>query len=142
MANTDRGVDLATEITLTLNRIILETGEAIDINNHTIWGEYLHRYTNQDWEDMLSAMEGLHEHLPGMFKPYHEHALLEARMTLDKHSLAQSRVLDHKDHKRKAWKMIMAMRELINDFNGVRIDNKAQPAKPRMESKFHDLFEQ
>ena len=36
MANTDRGVDLMAEITYTLNNIILETGEAIDINNKAI----------------------------------------------------------------------------------------------------------
>ena len=141
MANTDRGVDLMAEITYTLNNIILETGEAIDINNKAIWDGYLHKYSNEDWDDMLSAVEGMYEQMPGIFKRFHEDAMVQARMTLDKFSPSQNRVLDHKDHKKKAWKMIMAVRELLNDFNGVKIDNKAQPAKKKPTSCFDDLFD-
>ena len=129
------------EITYVLNDIILSTGEAIDINNKTIWDNYLHKYSNEDWADMLSAVEGMYEGMPSIFKRFHEDAMVQARMTLDKFAPSQNRVLDHKDHKRKAWKMIMAIRELLNDFNGVKIDNKAQPAKKKPTSCFNELFE-
>ncbi len=141
MANADRGVDLMAEITYVLNDIILSTGEAIDINNKTIWDNYLHKYSNEDWADMLSAVAGMYEGMPSIFKRFHEDAWVQASMTLERFAPSQNRVLDHKDHKRKAWKMIMAIRELLNDFNGVKIDNKAQPAKKPPTTCFDQVFE-
>lgn len=141
MPNADRGVDLIAELTYTLNKIILESGEAIDINNKEIWDGYLHKYSNEDWDDMLAAIEGMYECMPGIFKPFHEDAMVQAKMTLDKYAPSQNRVLDHKDHKKKAWKMIMAMRELLNIFNGVDIPNRPQPAKKRPGTMFDELFD-
>jgi hypothetical protein len=140
MADVNRGADLATEIAGVLNDIILTTGEAIARDNKVIWEGYLHRYSNQDWDDMLTAMEGISELTPGIFKPYHLDAMCQARLAVAHASPGQARVLDHARHKRKAWSMIMAIREVINKFNGVEIPNRSQPIKRRSQSTFNDLF--
>ncbi len=141
MANTDQGVDLLAELVYTLNDIITSTGQAIDINNDRIWRDHLHRYTNEDWDSMLAALQGLAELQPDLFAPFHNTAIAEARWVIDTQGPQQPRVLDHKNHKRKAWRVIMAAREVINKFNGVDIPNRDQVLR-RSATTRDEVFEQ
>lgn len=115
------GVDEICSIVDSLNEIIETTGP-IDINNKTIWDGYLHRWDNDDWRSMLEVM-GIVITETFYNQPWHEQNLADALETF----LAeqdQPRCMDSKRNKKKAWKMIMTMREVINNVRGVRILNQ------------------
>ena len=57
MANPIRGAQLWEEIAVVLDDIIITTQQEIDINNKDIWNPYFHKWTNEDWEDMLSIID-------------------------------------------------------------------------------------
>ena len=143
----DPGRILINEISAVLNDIILSTGQAIDINNTTIWDGYLHKWTNEDWADMLDAFVDMCDQRPHAVKPFHSHACETAIMIMHKNSLLKNepRIMDSKANKRHAWKMIMAMRELSNHYNNINVPNEDMPLRKQVLSKqatiYKDLFE-
>jgi len=143
----DPGRILINEITEVLNDIILSTGKTIPINNTTIWNEYLHKWSNDDWADMLAAFVDMCDARPELVKPFHNHAVESAIMIMHKNSLLKNepRILDTKQNKKIAWKMIMAMRELSNAHNNINIPNEDMPLRKQvLERKaqiYKDLFE-
>lgn len=153
MASFERGVNHWRDIAETLNDIIIETGDEVKKDNRKVWDGFLHRWDNQDWEDMLAAVTGVLEEMPSLAKPFHKNNINTARATILKNKHKSDRVLDTKEHKRKAWSMIMTMREIWNEMNDIHLPNRSQPKslKPRVEVKttkdtttvtiFHELFE-
>jgi len=115
------GVQEICSITDTLNDIILQSG-AIDINNKTIWDGYLHRWSNDDWRAMLEVMGEVTTQTFNT-QPWHERNLADALETFVAEQ-NQPRCMDQKHNKKRAWKMIMTMREVVNTVRGVRIENK------------------
>jgi len=115
------GVDEICSIADTLNGIIQESG-AIDINNKTIWDGYLHRWSNQDWAAMFEVMGHITTQTFNT-QPWHERNLADALEVFiaEQH---QPRCMDQRHNKKRAWKMIMTMREVVNQVRGVRIENK------------------
>ena len=139
MANPLRGAQLWEEISVVLDDIIITTQQPIDINNKAIWDPYLHTWTNEDWEDMLSIIDHAIKTNPDIAKDYHRTNLLNARAVLDK---GGTRALDKRDTKRYAWSMIMSMREMYNKLHGWDIRNapgQAWPA-PSSTGSFEDNF--
>lgn len=118
-------------ITNFLNDWIKKNG-TIQINNHELWREYLHRWDNQDWQEIIETVAELHKRYPELFSKFHKDAVIAAASTLIEHGDTQ-RIMDHKQHKKTAWKMIMTMREVWNRACGVDIPN--EPI-----DKFSDLF--
>jgi len=53
----ERGLDHIESICDYLNTLIVSTNREIDRNDKTLWGEYLHKWKNSDWEDVLNAYE-------------------------------------------------------------------------------------
>jgi hypothetical protein len=121
MNKIEYGVNEICQVVDTLNDIIKQTGP-IDINNKVIWDGYLHRWDNEDWSAMLEVM-GLVITETFFNQPWHEQNLTEA---IEAFVAAQDhpRCMDHKRNKKKAWKMIMTMREVVNNIRGVRILNQ------------------
>ena len=121
MNKIEYGVNEICQVVDTLNDIIKQTGP-IDINNKVIWDGYLHRWDNEDWSAMLEVM-GLVITETFFNQPWHEQNLTEA---IEAFVSAQDhpRCMDHKRNKKKAWKMIMTMREVVNNIRGVRILNQ------------------
>lgn len=115
------GVNEICSIVDTLNEIIKQSGP-IDINNKTIWDGYLHRWDNTDWASMLEVM-GLVITETFNNQPWHEQNLTDALEVFIAQQ-DQPRCMDTKRNKKKAWKMIMTMREVINNVRGVRILNQ------------------
>jgi len=105
-----------------LNSIIKSTGP-IDINNKAIWNGYLHRWSNQDWANMFEVMATI---IAETFynQPWHQTNLAEALEVFVQQQHNVPRCMDHKRNKKKAWKMIMTMREVINNIRGDRIPNQ------------------
>lgn len=116
------GVEKVCEITDQLNDIILQSGP-IDINNKIIWDGYLHRYSNQDWADMLEIIAIITAET-FYAKPWHIQNIQEALTAFSEQCDYHPRCMDTKANKKKAWKMIMTIREMVNDIAGVRIENK------------------
>ena len=140
MANPVRGAQLWEEIAVILDSIIIDTQLPIDINNKAIWDPYLHKWTNEDWEDMFSIIDHAIKTNPDIALDYNRTAILNAQAALDK---GGRRALDKKDTKRYAWAAIMSMREMYNKLNGWAIKNAAGQAwpKPTGANSFGDLFE-
>lgn len=144
MANAIAGLERVFEVAQMLNNIIKTTNQPIDINNKQIWGEYLHKFSNEDWDDMLTALEEMRKIEPGAFTAYHNNNMITARQHLDKGELqGKTRALDKRETKRTAWAMIMTMRECYNRAAGVDLPNTAgQAAAPPIDNtNFNDLFE-
>lgn len=123
MANISDGIDKLGAISETLNDIILTTGKQIDINNATIWNDYLHRWDNGDWEDMLAGFDAILTSQPTAVKSYHKNNYERAVVTLKKGKSTSERVLDKKANKKVAWAMIHTFREVWNTLNGKDIPN-------------------
>jgi len=120
----ETATDLLVEITQYLNDIIRTTGKAIDINNHALWNKYFHKWTNQDWDHMLTALEALVETTPDLFRPWHKRNIQEARTAWHAQKNSNDRILDSKRHKRKAWACVMTIREIVNAVNEVDLPNE------------------
>lgn len=120
----DQAADMMTELTKFLNSVIIETNDEIKENNHELWNRFFHEWSNADWDGMLTAMEHLEATAPWLFEPFHRRNLLEARKAWHKQRSCDDRILDTKPHKRKAWKMAMTIREVVNAINGVDLPNK------------------
>ena len=126
MANIERGMRELEILTDYLNDVILKTGKAIERDNHDLWKKFFHHYNNQDWDNMLSALELIREHYPDAFERFHSQAMLDAREALATEGSEHRRVLDTRPHKTKAWRTAMAIREVLNAVNGVSIPNGPQ----------------
>jgi hypothetical protein len=104
-----------------LNKWIASNGQ-IQINNHELWQEYLHRWDNEDWQAIIEAMGELYQRNPEYFQDFHKQAMARAASVLI--SADRARVLDTKAHKKTAWKMIMTMREVWNNVNDIDLPNE------------------
>lgn len=120
------GVKNCEAITDLLNGIITSTGKAIDIDNQMIWKGFLHQreVDNEFWEDTIQAMEMLERECRAKFKGFNHEALWAAREALDTGKSEHPRTMDTKFNKGKTWKLIMSIREVINEINEVSIPNK------------------
>lgn len=137
----EQGIKLWQELAESLNSIIEETGK-IEINNDIIWKEFLHSWNNEEWILALIAIETLFESHPQFFKGNHEDAFITAKEILIKNNNSVERIMDRKNkkvsNKKHAWKMIMTMREVWNNANGIYLPNEDASKK---KSVFPNLFE-
>ena len=132
----EKGLDRWQEIATALNTIIKKEGQ-IEINNPTIWGGFLHKWENEDWEQALTAVATLLEQHPDLFKKFHKEAFRDAASTLVKHMDTTDRVLDKRMFKKIAWRMIMTMREVWNEAQGNYVPNDKSA---RNLNEFNSLF--
>lgn len=152
MANFERGLELWESLTATLNEQITVTGKKIDINNPTIWNNWLHQLTNQDWEDMLAAFAECFQEDSNIAKAYHVNNVERARSTLLRGD-PNKRILDQKINKKIAWATMMTLREVMNGIRDVNIPNEDAPKPKNRKTQvehtkeytrvtiWHDLFD-
>ena len=141
--DTQTASDILVDITNYLNTVIRKTGKAIDINNHALWDQYFHTWTNQDWDLMLSALEGLAQTQPHLFESWHKRNIQDARSAWHSQKNSTDRILDTKRHKRKAWACVMTIREVINKILDVDLPNQDAKVTVRTEpqpTQFGQLF--
>ena len=125
MTELEQGVELWDQIATQLNDIIKLDGE-LAIDDQRIWGQYLHKWRNEEWMLLVQAAYKLYEQHPDLFKPFHKAALEDAILALSM-SKGNTRVLDTRKNKGVEWKMIMMLREVWNAAQGVYIPN--QPSR-------------
>lgn len=123
MADIERGIREVEILSDYLNDIILKTGRTIERDNHGLWKKFFHHYNNQDWDNIITAMEEILEAYPEAFEKFHRQAIFEARDVLTNEASKSQRIMDTRPYKIKAWKAAMAVREVINNLNGVHIPN-------------------
>lgn len=112
----ERGLDLWADLSQALNLIALEHGE-IPRGDKTIWKNYLNRWGNREWFDILSLLAELQLQEPTAFQPFHNRALNQAaRILVSDHNL-HPRVLDTKGNKEHLWRLAMTLREVWNNLN-------------------------
>lgn len=119
----ERGMRECEVLTEYLNNIILNTGTAIRRDNHGLWKRFFNHYNNEDWHNMITAMELIHDQYPDAFELFHTQAMRTARETLTTHGADHRRVLDTGPYKSQAWRMGMAIREVLNHLEGKHIPN-------------------
>lgn len=131
------------DITTYLNTVIKKTGKAIEINNKVLWDNYFHKWSNDDWDLMLTALEELQRVQPHLFEHYHNRSIEQARNAWMTQKSATDRVLDSKRHKGKAWACVMTIREVINKVLDLHVPNEDRTVIERTEPQptlFGQLF--
>jgi hypothetical protein len=144
----EEGIRLWEEIARALNGEILLNGR-LQKNNAYIWGQFLHRWRNLEYAQVLGVMRELMDTNPELFKSFHESAVLTAEQVLirnwdkptgkDKVYSAEGRILDQRAHKEVAWKLIMTMREVWNKIHDMDIAND-DSARMKPQGPKSDLF--
>lgn len=129
MANIAKGIDSIGDIAETLNNIITSTGKKIERDNPVIWDGYLHRWDNEDWENMLAAYDAIEQSAPDKIRAWHKTNALKAKTALKKYKNSSDRALDKKCNKPAAWAMIQSFREIWNSLHDINIPNEDYKAK-------------
>jgi hypothetical protein len=147
MANQER-IDQWCEVAEMLNGIILSTGKKIQKDNPQIWSGILHTWNNEDWLAMIELLLTVEQEQPNTLTYSHKTTIAEARSTLLR--ATHPRQLDLPGEKKKAWKLLMALRETWNKINDIDCENKdlARPKTDIEHTKdytritiWHNLFE-
>lgn len=145
-----------------LNKKIIDSGEPLTINQHDIWNGYLHKYTNQDWQDFIHVMNIVYEKYPQYFKSFNEDAMVEAKLKLNDRSLHDlmhdlnnkgytkkpiKSVLDIPAQKKQfgkpswystkgtGWKMMHALQDVYNAITGINVKIDAMLKETAQEKK-------
>jgi len=149
MANILTGVAIIKALTDELNDIC-KTESGIRRNDPRIW-DILHKLTVEEWEDIITTMEAVNTDSPGCYYPNDLSVLLEARKAFNKASMlgkdfVGKPMVSKSGNKYIVWRLTMTMREVINRYNGVHINNRPGDvedlqdlAKPA--STFNEVFE-
>ena len=120
-----------------LNEYIIENGP-LQPNIHSIWKNYLHSYTEDDWVGILAICLLIDKQKPATFdigQTSHFETLqrlyadptqylwLERRQAKEKRTNTKS-ILDLPENKGKLWKFAMILRESYCKICGIRLQNK------------------
>jgi hypothetical protein len=127
---TEQAVDTWGSLADFLNQRIQNNG-TLNKNDHHLWNKFLHKWSNEDWLDLIQAASELYKQEPGLFQKFHKDAVkqaIRAIMTGD----ASTRIMDQPENKSVAWKMIMTLREVWN---------AAQDQPQQRQNKLESLFE-
>ena len=117
---------------------ICETEGGITTDDARIWQGWLHRLTTEEWQNILRVMQAVARDDASCVNSLNQRTLaeVEAALALDRH-----RVMDSREYKGLAWRMLMQMREIINRYYGRRIANRpATRTQPPPKTLFTDLF--
>ena len=90
-----RAIDTFCSLAETLNQEILSHGE-IQKNNSQIWKQFLHRFTNRDWENLAAVVAALSE--TEYVTADHISHFDEVLTVIDKHGDYYERVMDMRKH--------------------------------------------
>jgi hypothetical protein len=115
MANSVAGVEKWAKIAEVINEEIEKSSDKVlKKNNHRLWKGYLHKWTNEDWLDILSAVADIQDADQSLFRKDQERALTKAAEIISKEHKTNGRCLDTQEHKHDYWHMVMVLKELYN----------------------------
>ena len=117
MANSTRGCDLWGQIATVVNEEIEKSPDKVlKKNNYRLWKGYLHKWDNQDWIDILTAVSDIQQIKPDLFRRDQERALNKAAEILIENRQTNGRCLDTQNTKHEYWHMVMVLKELWNEL--------------------------
>jgi len=114
-----------------------------ELHNHKdFWDATLHAYTNEDWELMMEIMELIRIEDPDTYLRGSKDVFDQVRKVLmyEGHS-GNPRALDRRKHKSLAFKALMNVKDVMNNFSGYEQPTKFAP-DPEPPSQFELLFPQ
>jgi len=115
MANTQRGIELWERLATVINEEIESSEDKIlKKNNYRLWNGYLHKWTNEDWIDILSAVADVNDQDPTIIRRDQHRALNKAAGVIAKEYKTNGRCLDTTEHKHPYWHMVMVLKEIWN----------------------------
>ena len=108
-------------------------------SNHTVWSQFLNRWTNRQWLLILFTMEQLQKEQPQMFKPYQITAFKRAEDILARNWNGDTgRILDEKPNKKLAWRTLFTVLEIYRAINDI-IKQQEQDVKHQLREKLFDV---
>lgn len=135
----EQGSQLVSGVAEFLNARILSLGK-LQRNDHELWGSYLHKWDNREWIQALGYLIELRTAMPELFEAYHYDAIIEAELVLERNYVSEhDRILDLRAYKSVAWRVLMTMREVYNQANGIDLPNE-DSSKPAETTTKERLF--
>lgn len=123
------------EITDTLNSIAKTRG--ITKDNKRIWS-YLHKWTNEDWAEMIVAAKELIRQYPEYATRDQRNKINRAAATLKEDWDIHPRILDTPEYKSQAWAALMSLRELMNQSLNEQIMDSTAAMHKRTKELFYE----
>jgi len=110
-------------------------------NHRDFWDQTLHTYTNEDFAIMLEIMELIRIEDASCYLPFSHGIFEDARkvLILEGHD-AEPRVLDKRKHRKLAFKTLMNIKDVMNNFTGYEQPTKFK-SDPLPPTPFEILFE-
>jgi hypothetical protein len=141
----ESGIILTRHLTDLLNEICKNEG-GIGRDDSRIWDDYLHKLTEQEWDQIVKVLEALRDHETGVAYPQDETVIATARKALDKalatgESFVGKPNVARSGNKKSAWQITMTMREMLNRHAGVKIPNTPGSRPPGGGNSYGDLFD-
>jgi hypothetical protein len=133
-----RSIDKFCDVAEFLNSEIEKSGE-IQKNNLAIWNDYLHSFTNKDWEDISTVVALLSE--TQYVKGEHIDLFDGVLNALDRMGEYYDNVMDlqkrgYINNKPIAWKGIMYVREIYCDICDIYLPNTDESKLTHKEKLF------
>lgn len=134
MANIVTGGELVGALAKELNGICKNEGGILR-DDSRIW-DILHKMNEQEWDDLITTLEVLLDYDPSCFNPNDTESIINARVDFNK-SVALGKdfvgkpMVSKSGNKRTVWKLIMALREVVNRHNNVYVTNNPALAEKR-----------
>ena len=122
------GGELVATTVKILNEICRVDG-GIEADDERIWTHWLHTLNNQNWLDLLSAIQAVYDDAPGVFYAADTAVFDRCQKELD------CSIVKNKDfvgkpkiktsgHKNTAWQTVMRVREVINRYRNENVPNR------------------
>lgn len=136
MATAEDGLILCQHITDVLNNLITSKGQQINRNEPAIWNDFLHQLNNDDWESMFMAFKQTISKSNVLLTHHQQRKFDEAYTTFQKDKHKREKCMDilnkFMNTRTLAWSMIMVIREVMNQVNGVDVPNVDAAKKPEV----------
>ena len=143
----DRGIDLIAEVCEYLNGVITSTRKQLDRNDKTLWGEYLHVWTNDEWTCIFEAFDYICDRQGIFLDEQDQKAMDNARFNLKAYAKHTERAMDirrdTKISKRlgvstqgQTWHALMVIREIYSQVLGTNCDNRDGEAETPQNTLF------
>jgi len=109
-------------------------------NHKDFWDNTLHAFNNTDWEIMMEVMEVVKIEDPRCYISSAQRAFDEVRKILmhEAHS-NNPKALDTRKNKKTAFRGLMNVKDVFNNFTGYQPPSKFTPPPPP-NTPFEDLF--
>ena len=150
MANLITGIEIIVALADLLNEICRTEG-GIRRNDPRIWNDYLHNFTEDEWQAIVTALDHIHQEEPGTVYPQDSRVIESSREALKRARLTGKSFVGtpmnpRSGNKTLAWQLTMTVREVANRVNGVHIPNRpgkiADVKDLEPKSTYDTVFEQ